>query len=609
MRINRILYCAFAIIIFFGGCQKEKNISTNESIDASKTISKIACYSNIANYNTNEIPHEPNSDIHPIIYSQQIVSKGYDILIKIAVPANTEELYFGIQNSSDQNMASGFYQLKLQNIIDFETLENGFRSYLIVLSSSKDMQENIFNLVVSCKTANGLSSKAFVLLEASKVSYYQKSFKIGFIPSSNYSYTIKITSPTGVQVSYSYDNQSKSENFSNSQLSNSTLLSDSKLNMKWIDFSNPQFGNYLVTEVIEGLSAGAICKYLPVAISADGKMDIFSLNTNTSNITSTNDSSSILYTYHQQNLKVNMVAYQPKYFEMLNPTANNCAYEPLDSIVENDEEIPGVGLRISRGCIEGFNSSKIRIEAYSKDYDPTIIHYFLKLSGEAEGKISIWDSKVQKNLIVHSNKEVEIAMPGFENGYSFRDIWISADSNLFTSTKVAFIVKDELGNILSEDIVDFFPVPITKVTLKGIYTLSASHPDGDGAGHNWLTIQHPEIGVDSSYGFWPVDRASLSCRGIVYKSAGGFDNPSKDHYFNYSHTFYMNSENIGKMKEYINYIIETKPFWNAPVLSNSYDCSTFATKALILAGVKIPIIDWPNDVNDWIIQFEQNSNY
>ena len=567
MRIKLIFLFTYIIILVFSGCKKDTNTLINDDFETNKIISNIKSFNVSAEYNKNTIPVGSNSDIQPTISIQQQQLKGEDILIKISVTPDAEELYFSVINPSeqDQNIAPGYYQIKLNGISNFETLQNGNRTYLVVLGTNETMQQNTFKLVISCKTNKEISKQTFVLINANNNDYYQKKLKLGFRPFPDCSYTIKITSPTGLLVAYSYDYQSKSEIFSNSLSPNATLTTDSELNIIWIDFSNPQFGNYTVTETIQGLS---VASYIPLAINREGKIELISLDKNTN---STLDTAYYIFNYHQQNLKVNILAYQPEHFEMLNPTLNNCNKEAIDTISESEEESTGAGLRICQNCLPGYKFSKIKLEVFCKNYDTTKFHYFLKTTSNQLGKISVWNKKNSNDFIISTNNEIEINMPNIENSYSYRDIWITADSNSFTSAQIQFIVKDDIGNILSDDKVNFFPVLIKKVTLKGINTLSATHIDGDGAGHNWLTIQHTEINTDSSYGFWPVDRASLSSKGIVHKSAGGFDNPERDNYYDYSHTFYIKSDDVGKIKNYINYIISTKPDWNAPVLSNSYD--------------------------------------
>ena len=94
-----------------------------------------------------------------------------------------------------------------------------------------------------------------------------------------YTYTIQVSTPSGAQITYSYTKNTGTETFNNSQVPNSSLTYDSGLDFKWIDFSDPEFGDYTLTATIQiDLTGGSQYIYLYLAIITEGIIDQVSLD-------------------------------------------------------------------------------------------------------------------------------------------------------------------------------------------------------------------------------------------------------------------------------------------------------------------------------------------
>ncbi len=614
------------IALFLVGCNKDLLEPTNEDFNVKSFISNIKSYNVNADYvENNIIPADTTSTEKPYLSVQSWVIKGKDILMSITVPDDAEELYFGAINSQaeymgldfkgqDQKTATGYYRLMLKNLTKSGTISNsdGLTNYQVVLSSNEDIQLDKFDLIASYKTSNGVSNKTTVPLDVISIAPYQKNLKVGFMPLSGYTYTINITTPAGGQITYSYNKNTGSETFNNSQSPNSILSYDSGLDFKWIDFTDPQFGGYTMTATIQiDLSEGSQYIYLYLAIITEGRIEQVSLDADVQQ-TGQNmavGTANVGFSYFEEfkNIYVNILAYKPVNYQMLNPTQANCANELFEVVPESNEEIPGVGLRTCKNCLSEFLSSKITLEVINQDYTPEKLHFWLKTNGSPLGSFSIWEDENLNNLLIFDNKEVEIKIPNFQNSHYSKDIWIKTDGYNFKNAQLTFIVMDDLGKVLSKDIVNFYPITIKKVSLKGLNTFDVHHLAGNGPGHNWLTIQHPETNSEISFGFWPQNNTLSSSVGIIAESLGEFDYPEIIKYFDYSHTFYLKSENVEKLLNYKSSIKSNLTYWRSPFLSKPFDCSTFVTEALFEAGIKIPIMHWPNDVEVWLNEFKKDN--
>jgi hypothetical protein len=309
-------------------------------------------------------------------------------------------------------------------------------------------------------------------------------------------------------------------------------------------------------------------------------------------------------TVNLNNNQANILGYAPVNFEVLNLTSNNSKFA---IVPENVEDISGIGLRTCKDGLHEFIVSKIELEYYTSEYTSSEIQFWLKTTSNTAGSFIISSNKNCLDTLLSDNQEKSIAISDKPSGYYSKEIWIKNTNTQLDGAELSFYVTNTLGDTLSLDKVKFYPVVLKQIALKGKNTIGLQYPDGSGAGHNWLTIQFPEIGLDSSFGFWPSSTSSLSSRGIVRFASGPFDNPPDVHYSDYSHTFYLKTENIDKIINYINTVRNHLPYWNAPILSDAYDCSTFATEALREAGVNIPVMDWPNDVGNWLTYFEKQN--
>lgn len=275
------------------GCNKDLLEPTNEDFNVKSFISNIKSYKVNADYvENNNIPADTTSSEKPYLFVQSWVIKGKDILMSITVPDNAEELYFGAINSQaeymgldfkgqDQKTATGYYRLMLKNLTKSGTKSNsdGLTNYQVVLSSNEDIQLDKFDLIASYKTSNGISNKTSVPMDVKSIAPYQKNLKVGFMPLSGYTYTINVTTPTGGQITYSYNKNTGTETFNNSQSPNSTLSFDSGLGFKWIDFTDPDFGGYTMTATIQiDISGGTQYIYLYLAIITEGRIEQVSLD-------------------------------------------------------------------------------------------------------------------------------------------------------------------------------------------------------------------------------------------------------------------------------------------------------------------------------------------
>ena len=273
-----------------GGCNEEILQPANEDFNVKTFISNIKSYNVNADYDESTIPADTASTDKPYVSVQSWVIKGKDILMSITVPDDAEELYFGAVNSQadymglnfsgpDQNTATGYYRLQLSNISNTDIGSNKLKNYLVVLSSNEEIQLNSFDLMVSYKTAKGISNITCVPVDVITIAPYQKNLKVGFRPLTGYTYTIKISTPDGGQITYSYNNDTGKETFNNSQSSNSSLSYDSGLDLKWIDFSDPKFGGYTLKATIEiDFSGGSQYIFLLLAIMTEGKIDQIDLD-------------------------------------------------------------------------------------------------------------------------------------------------------------------------------------------------------------------------------------------------------------------------------------------------------------------------------------------
>lgn len=287
--ITNFLFLLF-VALLLGGCKKDIFEPTNEDFKVKAFISNIKSYNVNSEYDENKMPVDTTSADKPYVSVQSWVIKGKDILMSITVPDDAEELYFGAINSQAeymglnfegqaQNQATGYYRLKLSSISNPDTAANGLRNYQVVLSSNENIQIDKFDLLVSCKTTKGISNKASVPVNVASIAPYQKNLKVGFRPLTGYTYTIKVSTPSGAQITYSYNKNTGTENFNNSQVPNTSLSYDSGLDFKWIDFSDPAFGGYSMTATIQiDLTGGSQYIYLYLAIITEGKIDQVSLD-------------------------------------------------------------------------------------------------------------------------------------------------------------------------------------------------------------------------------------------------------------------------------------------------------------------------------------------
>jgi len=274
------------------GCKNNPIEPKLKDFKVNAFISNIKSYNINAEFIDKAIPVDTSSAVKPYVAVQSWVIKGKDILMSITVPDDAEELYFGAFNSqaeymglkfSDQNETTvkGYYRLRLTSLRKTNTASDGLQNYQVVLSSNEDIQLKTFDLLVGCKTAEGVSNTTSVPMDVVSIAPYQNNLKVGFRPLSGYTYSIKITTPKGGQIIYSYNNDIGTETFNTSESANSNLSYDSGLDFKWIDFSGPQFGRYTMTVIIDiDLSLGSQIIYVLLALIAEGKIDQVDLNVN-----------------------------------------------------------------------------------------------------------------------------------------------------------------------------------------------------------------------------------------------------------------------------------------------------------------------------------------
>lgn len=278
------------VALLLGGCKKDIFEPTNEDFKVKTFISNIKSYNVNSEYDENIMPVDTTSTDKPYVSVQSWVIKGKDILMSITVPDDAVELYFGAINpqaeymglnfeGQAQNQATGYYRLKLSSISNPDTAANGLRNYQVVLSSNENIQIDKFDLLVSCKTTKGISNQASLPVNVASIAPYQKNLKVGFRPLTGYTYTIKVSTPSGAQITYSYNKNTGTETFNNSQVPNTSLSYDSGLDFKWIDFSDPEFGGYSMTATIQiDLTSGSQYIYLYLAIITEGIIDQVSLD-------------------------------------------------------------------------------------------------------------------------------------------------------------------------------------------------------------------------------------------------------------------------------------------------------------------------------------------
>ena len=279
------------LVSAFWGCRNDLFEPKAEDFKVKAFITNIKCNNVNADYNDNTIPTDTTSSERPFVSVQSWVVKGKDILMSVTVPNDAEEIYFGAVNpreeysglhfeGQNQNSASGYYRFKLGSIKKAYTASNEMINYLIVLSSNEKIQLNKFDLIVSCKTAKGISNKSTVPINVISIAPYQKNLKVGFRPLRGYTYTITINTPGGGQITYSYNKHTGAETYNNTQSPNSTLSYDPSLDIKWIDL-DPQFGSYTMNTTIQiDLSDGSQYIYLIFIIVTEGKIDQLSLDAN-----------------------------------------------------------------------------------------------------------------------------------------------------------------------------------------------------------------------------------------------------------------------------------------------------------------------------------------
>jgi hypothetical protein len=614
---SRINISFFIAILFLLGCSKEVFEPASENFQAKSFISNIKSFDIEATYQEDLLPVDTSSKDFPYVTLQSWIVKGKDILVSITVPDDAETLYFGASNSSAEYMGlnfsddprdipSGYYQLDLGTIKAVKIEDSGYRNYQVVICSVEEVQADEFDLAVSYKSTTGYSNAASSPLTVKSIAPYQKNLKVGFQPLTGYTYSIKISAPSGKTVVFSYDKSGGGEVFDNSGISGADLSYDSGLGFNWIYFTDPDFGAYSLDARIEiEIEGGSQYIYLYLAVITEGRIeqvdldaDIFQTGANTAEATAHFGFS---YFEELKSIFANILAYKPVNYEMLNPTEANCNNEILEIIPETIEESTGAGVRICKNCITDFKFSKITLEVLNNDYNPNELHFFLKLQSIPDESFLVWNNRNYNNLLLFGNQELEIEMPNFQNGYSSKDIWITTDNSTFENAYLTFIIKDNNGNILSEDVVKYYPINISILSLRGINTNILFGEFG----HTWITIEYNSL--KNSYGFWPESGSAYDFfgfqeeRGFVFFQSGDFDDESIK-YYDYTHDFYIYSSSLQSFYLYKETIDNSHMLWNL-----FYNCATFATTSVNLMGVDIPIMNWPNDVENWITQFEQNN--
>ncbi len=453
---NIIFY--FCLLITFLGCDEEIFRSEGGDFKVKSFISNIKSYNVNSDFNENIMPTDISSADKPYVSVQSWVIKGKDILMSITVPDDALELYFGAINSQaeymglnfsgqEQNTPIGYYRLQLSNISNPDTASNGLRNYQVVLSSNKNIQLNKFDLIVSCKTTKGISNKTSVPIDVINIAPYQENLKVGFKPLTEYTYTIQVTTPTGSQVTYSYDKNSGIETFNNSQVPNATLSYDSGLDFKWIDFSDPQFGGYTMTATIQiDLSGGSQYIYLYLAIITEGIIDQVSLDADIQQ-TGPNTAvgtANVGFSYFEElSVKINMLAFraQSEYFNA--------------EIVPDSEKIqPGVGIRYN-GDNKNENLIKVILNA-NPITPPEGVVYLLKRNNQ---NIKVWGDPYKIFPILDNNNEKELHF-----SINMEDVYVE---NVVPGNSNLEFVAIQNNSILSSDMIVFSTFNSMIIVLGG----------------------------------------------------------------------------------------------------------------------------------------------
>lgn len=429
------------------GCRKNIFEPKNEDFNVKAFISSIKSYDVKADYSESIIPTDTASAEKPYISVQSWVIKGKDILISVTVPGDAEELYFGAVNpqadylglnfsGQNQNSSTGFYSLKLTNIPDLKSGSDGYRNYQVVLSSNEDIQLDKFDLIASYKSAKGISNIASVPIDVIGIAPYQKSLRVGFRPLQGYTYSIKIGTPNGSQIIYSFDNSTGNEVFDNSQSPASALSYDSDLDFKWIDFSDPQFGSYTMNAKIQiDFSGGSQTIYLLMAIVSEGKIDQMDLD---ADIQQTGENSGIGsvnvgFNYFEEfSVKVKMFAFrqQTRYFNA--------------AIVPDEQKIsPGVGIRYN-GDHNSENLIKVTLSV-DPIQPPNNITYMLRRNNQ---DIKVWSDYDFKEPILESNNDAIIT---FTNNN--KDVYVE---NVICGNSELELIAMQNNSVLNFDKISFY---------------------------------------------------------------------------------------------------------------------------------------------------------
>lgn len=448
MKNKQIIFISLIIllVILVWSCKKEFFRTDFEEFSVKGFISNIKSYNVNSEYDENLMPTDTTSVDKPYVSVQSWVIKGKDILMSITVPDDAEELYFGAINSQAeymglnflgqiQNTTKGYYRLKLSNIMYPDTASNGLRNYQVVLSSNEKIQLSKFDLIVSCKTTKGISNKTSVPIDIISIAPYQKNLKVGFRPLTGYTYSIQVTTPSGGQIIYSYNKNTGTETFNNSQVPNSTLSYDSGLNFKWIDFTDPQFGGYKMTANIQiDLSGGSQYIYLYLAIITEGKIDQASLDVDiqqTGQNTAVGTANVGFSYFDDLSVKVSMIA-----FRQITPHF-------ISTPVPDDQKVdPGVGIRLN-GNDSINNLIKVMLHVYPK-IPPDGVKYYLSRDNQ---NIDVWGSHGWSYPVLLITNQVEISF----SGQTTKEIYIENTS--FGQSVLEFYAEKSGVKISSDKIV------------------------------------------------------------------------------------------------------------------------------------------------------------
>lgn len=293
MQIRSALNIVLITLILFlcWTCKKDLFRNDSEVFTVNSFISSIKCYDENAIYSNYSIPYDTSSVLKPVVSVQSWVIKGKDLLMSVTVPVNTSQLYFaacnpeaeygGLEFDSPQPLAtSGYFTLNINYLTKADTISPELINYMVVMSSSEDIQLDHFELLVSCKTKDGFSDTTSVPVSVTSIPPYQKELILGFKPIEGYSYTITIGLPGGGNIVYSSNLAIGSATFDNSQSIASTMNYDSGLDVVWIHL-DPQFGHYTMNATINiDLSQGSQYIYVYFFVIAEGKIDQLNLDAN-----------------------------------------------------------------------------------------------------------------------------------------------------------------------------------------------------------------------------------------------------------------------------------------------------------------------------------------